>query len=337
VPSFLSLILLLVFVTAVFSQNNVIRISKIEFFGTNSQSVENLTKSLPYKEGDETSIVAIPETSARLKQAIKQATGNEPTDVAIVCCDEGGLMIYIGLNRGIASHFKYNPEPRGASHLPQNILELYQQAMDLTFEAVPKEGGNEQSSGFALSTYPPLRAKELALREYALRNEPLVRHVLKRSADATHRAAAATLLGYARNSSRQIAALIQASHDVNDGVRNNAVRALGELAASGAKIASQIPPDDFVEMLNSETWTDRNKGAFLLEKLTATRDKRLLSQLRQQALASLVEMARWRNAGHASNPLMILGRVAGIEENRLIELVTQGNVEKIVSEVNKAP
>jgi hypothetical protein len=88
-------------------------------------------------------------------------------------------------------------------------------------------------------------------------------------------------------------------------------------------------------MLNSGTWTDRNKGAMLLEILSVRRDARLLGQLRRQALPSLIEMARWRNPGHAGNPRMILGRVAGIEENRLAQLVAKGNVEEIIREVNK--
>ncbi|HEY6120954.1 MAG TPA: hypothetical protein VIV66_13415 [Pyrinomonadaceae bacterium] len=331
----LALSLILLLFPTVFSQNKTTHISKIEFFGTNGQSVDEIRKSLPYREGDETSIDAIPETSALLKGAIKRATGSEPTEVATVCCDDGGLLIYIGLNRGVVPQFKYNPEPHGASRLPEKISELYQQIMDLTLVAIQQEGGKEKSNGFSLSTYPPLRAKQLALREYVLSSEPLVRHVLRVSADATQRAAAATALGYARQSKDQMAALIHASHDANDNVRNNAVRALAVLAASSAKSASQISPTDFVDMLNSGTWTDRNKGAFLLEILSATRDVRLLGELRRRALQSLIEMARWRNPGHANNPRTILGRVAGIEENRLAQLVAAGNAEEILQQVKK--
>ena len=42
-------------------------------------------------------------------------------------------------------------------------------------------------------------------------------------------------------------------------------------------------------------------------------------------------MARWRDPSHASNPRMILGRVAGIEENRLQKLVAVGEVDPILS------
>ena len=47
-------------------------------------------------------------------------------------------------------------------------------------------------------------------------------------------------------------------------------------------------------------------------------------------LQSLVEMARWRDARHASDARIILGRIAGIEEKRLIQLVAASEVDEIV-------
>ena len=84
-------------------------------------------------------------------------------------------------------------------------------------------------------------------------------------------------------------------------------------------------------MLNSGVWEDRNKAALLLDVLSHRRDPRLLRVLRSQALESLVEMARWRNPGHASNARVILGRIAGIEEERLQQLAASGKVDEIVN------
>src|SRR4029450_3236224 len=56
-----------------------------------------------------------------------------------------------------------------------------------------------------------------------------------------------------------IAPLVKASRDRDDGVRNNVIRALGVLAQSNRKIAGMIPAEEFVAMLNSGTWKDRNK------------------------------------------------------------------------------
>jgi hypothetical protein len=168
------------------------------------------------------------------------------------------------------------------------------------------------------------------MRTYALVNEPLLEHVLATASDAEQRAVAAEFLGYARRTTIQIAALVRASRDVDDGVRNNAVRALAVLARSDPKVARRIPAAGFVDMLNSGTWKDRNKASMLVDALSIRRDPRLLALLRARALDSLVEMARWRSHGHATAARAILGRAAGIDEERLTKLLDTDQVEAIV-------
>jgi hypothetical protein len=77
-------------------------------------------------------------------------------------------------------------------------------------------------------------------------------------------------------------------------------------------------------MLNSGSWSDRNKGGLLLERLTANRDPKLLSELRVEALDPLIEMARWHSPGHSYPFKIMLGRIAGIDEKRLEEIVEKG-------------
>jgi len=127
--------------------------------------------------------------------------------------------------------------------------------------------------------------------------------------------------------------LAHAGHDANADVRNNAVRALLVLARSDPKVAAQIPAAEFIPMLHSGIWTDLNKAAGLLEPLSAGRDPKLLAQLREQALGTLIEMARWRSPGHSYTAKMILGRIAGIEEKRLEEIVEKGEVQTILDAI----
>lgn len=169
------------------------------------------------------------------------------------------------------------------------------------------------------SNDPELRAKQLALHEYAARHADEIHHVLRSAADNEQRQIAAHLLGYTNQSGRQIADLVWASHDPDEGVRNNATRALGVLARSNPKVAARTPAAGFIGMLNSATWTDRNKAGALLLSLSQWRPPKLLAALRAQTLESLVEMARWRS-GHAHAARMLLGRIAGIEEERLVKL-----------------
>ncbi len=83
-------------------------------------------------------------------------------------------------------------------------------------------------------------------------------------------------------------------------------------------------------MLNSDLWTDRNKAGFLLYELSRTRNPKLLGELRAQALDSLAEMARWKSSSHAFTFRILLGRIAGIEEDRLQQLVAAGEVDQII-------
>jgi hypothetical protein len=93
----------------------------------------------------------------------------------------------------------------------------------------------------------------------------------------------------------------------------------------------RIPPQPFIEFLSSPIWTDRNKASGALLTLSASRDPALLATLREQALASLVEMARWKSEGHALAAFTILGRVAGYLDETARDLWDRGDREAVIN------
>jgi hypothetical protein len=95
------------------------------------------------------------------------------------------------------------------------------------------------------------------------------------------------------------------------------------------RVAARIPAEQFIVMLNSGSWTDRNKAGFLLDELSRRRNPKLLSQLRSQALDSLIEMARWRSSRSCGDCENLAGEDCGIEETRLQQLVDAGEVYPI--------
>jgi hypothetical protein len=309
------------------------RIGEIDFYGYAGLDLDHIRAALPFREGEElpSSDDAFFEALSRVRESVKRVTGKPATDVAPVCCDaQGSMMIYVGLPGNSMRNVPYNAAPKGNLRLPSTVVNLYEQSMEANNAAVRKGASEDDSKGYALSADPTYRAKQLATREYATHHEPLVLRVLESSRYTEQRIAAAHFLGYARQSRRQTAALVRASHDANDSVRNNAVRALGVLARSNPRVAAQIPAEGFIAMLSSGSWTDRNKAGGLLSELSTTRNRKLLNQLRAQALDSLIEMARWRSYGHAYPSRILLGRIAGIEETRLQSLVDTGQVEQII-------
>ena len=307
-------------------------IGVIEFFGYAGVDLDRVRVALPFHEGDQFNPETAEEQVERARAAVRRVAGRPPTDIAVSCCDsQGNWTIHIGLS---GKPLRFNPRPKGAARLPARIVNLYERAMNTILEAVQKGAAAEdQSRGYALSEYPPLRSIQLEMRDYAAGHEALVLQALRTSADDRQRAVAAMLLGYAPQSAPQIAALARASRDSSDTVRNNATRALFVLGASNPRLAARIPAGGFVELLLSGIWTDLNKASSLLASITLNRSAEVLARLRRgEVLARLIEIARWRT-GHAEAARFILGRVAGIDEGRLQQLVAGGQVEAIISEL----
>lgn len=311
------------------------RLGDIEFFGYKGLDLAKIRRAMPVHNGDEYS----DQTKTQVRQVVAATIGKEPTDVAGICCDEqGNGLLFIGLPGASNKSFVYNAEPRGHERLPSAIMELYGR-LDHALEAAVRKGGEaaqeDDSHGYALVNDPGARSLQLVVRQWAIKHERELLRVLEFSSAAEHRRVASDATGYARQSREQIRALVRAARDPDNEVRNNTTRALGVLVRSNAALAAGIPPDSFIEMLNSGTWTDRNKGASLLMELTAKRDPGLLAKIRSTALDSLIEMASWRRPSHAFFARMVLGRVAGIPEDRLKELAWNGPVEAIIEAADR--
>ncbi len=305
------------------------RIGDIEFFGYKGIDIAKVREILPVREGDKYS----DRVRGLVRRAVAGAIGKEPTDVDLTCCDEkGNVLLFIGLPGASHKSFAYNSETQGHDRLPPEIMNL-DRRLDRAIEKAVQKGGEaaeeDDSNGYALVKDPAARSLQLAVRQWAIGHEPELLRALEFSA-VQHRRVASSALGYARQSREQILALVRAARDPDDEVRNNATRALGVLVRSNGGLASEIPPATFIEMLNSGKWTDRNKGGMLLEQLTAGRNADLLTKIRSAALDSLIEMASWRRPSHAWFARMILGRVAGLPEDRLQELASKGPVDAIV-------
>ena len=324
------------FVVASKDQENI-SIANIDLFGYGNLDVKKLRSIVPIAAGKSIKLSEWSTHRERIEAAIHTLTGKPPTDVALACCNEqGDSMLYIGVAGTSSVAVQHKPAPTREVRLPAAALKLNRET-DEAMRKAALAGRTQQdnSNGYSLSADPELRAKELLIREFALANEDVIRTVLLTSSDAEHRAVAAQFLGYSNVSARQIADLVEAANDLDPSVRNNAVRALGVIAGSSQQRAGMIPPDRFIALLKSEKWVDRNKGCWLMVNLTASRDPKLLKQLRTEATDALIEMARWRFVGHASSARRLLGRLAGIEETRLDTLIND-EAETIIAAAKKS-
>jgi hypothetical protein len=293
------------------------QIGSIDFYGYKGIDVEAVRRTLPFRTGDAYTTQIKPEA----RETVQRVIGRPPTDVEAICCDQNGdRLIFIGLPGESSKPFSYSAVPTGPVRLPPELLDLQKQ-IEAAQHAAVSAGRSEEdhSEGYALSNNDPeSRTLQLKLRAYVLQHEKEVYAVLESSSNNRNRQYAANALGYGRQSPDQIAALVAASRDPNDGVRDEAVRALWCLATR-PEMRKLIPPDPFIGMMKSGVWTDRNKASLVLAALTESRDPNLLMRLRAEALDAIIEMARWHDEGRALAGVSIFAHLAGAPEEKVLD------------------
>lgn len=284
----------------------------------------------------------VPRSVDAIRARVAALPGVAEVDLSTVCCTPAGRSaLHVGIRERGTPAATYRAAPGGAARLPAAMLAAAA-AFDSALGPAVRRGATEEdgSQGYALNADPGLRAAQERFRRLAATGFDTLRTVLRTSADARHRAHAAQLIAYAPDRRLVAAELLHAVDDPDETVRNNAVRALGLLAAWAAEhpeAGVTVPARPFLRLLNSVTWSDRNKGSLAMLVISAGRDPALLAELRACALPSLVEMARWSNPGHNLAPFVILARLAGVEDGAAFEAWQRGEREPVIARAMAPP
>jgi HEAT repeats len=306
----------------------------IDFYGLRKVTREQVRKELGLNEGD-----PVPRSASvvsQVRERLKKIPGVVDARLAMVCCDaEGKTILFVGIEEKGTPHLDFRPPPTMTASLPHEMVETYHRFEEALGEAVRKgDAGDDRSQGHSLMTNPAARALQQQFLSFAASNLETLRLVLRNSANAEQRQIAAYIIGYAPKKRDVVDDLTYAVTDADEGVRNNATRALGAIAALAARAPEQgirIEPTPFIAMLSSVTWTDRNKALFVLEYLTEKRSATVLDPLRRRAVPSLVEMARWKSPGHAYPAYLLLGRIAGLNEQEMTQAWDRGERETMIA------
>jgi hypothetical protein len=301
-------------------------IGVIDFYGLNRVPRSEVLDALGLAPGD-----SVPGRDNPVVGRLKAIPGVVDARLNAVCCEDGKTILYVGIVESGAPTFSWNPAPRGSAALPDSIRLLGARFEDALWDGLRQgDAAEDDSAGHALVHYPPARAIQLRFPAIADTRLDLLRTVLHTSSQAEDRALAAQIIAYARVKAAVIADLVTATRDPNETVRNNAIRALGVMAA--AQIPLAVPPETFMGLMRSPEWTDRNKASLVLMRLSQSRDPGLMAALRS-ILPELVEMARWQSMGHAAPALLVLGRLGGMTEEQLGEAWQRGDREAIIGSV----
>jgi len=303
----------------------IMHFSKIYYFGYEGLDLKKIEAGMPLKEGAEIAYTqeALIELMDKINKAVTAATGKKATDIAPVFYQQSWTM-YIGLP-GTSSHtIKLNAAPTEKTELPKALMDTYSQTMDANVHALETGLSEDRAIYFRLRESAKEQAKNIGDQ---------LMHVLAVSSDPMQRRVAAHCLGLVAHTREQVKALAEAGNDQDAAVRNDAVRALGVMASDNAEAAKYIPAQDMIELLSSGTWTDRNKGSFVLCGMIKSRDSELIMALRRQAIPALKEIAGW-DAGHAEPALEILGAIGNIPHDKLFSLIHSEKYQEIIDSVN---
>jgi hypothetical protein len=297
----------------------------IDLYGLRTLPESTVRGTLGIREGD-----PVPDSTGPATRRLRALPNVADARLNLVCCSsDGKAILFVGVAEFGAPLSATYSAPTGSIRLPDYIVKLGR-AFDDTLMAAVRQGqaAEHDSAGHAFFDYPAANAIQHRYLAIAAAELPILRDVLHHSASAAHRALAAELLGYAPNVAVVVPDLENAIHDPDDAVRNNAMRALAVIALYAQQsplLGIRVSATPFVQMLNSLVWTDRNKASFALFELTANREPALLAVLRTRAVPALLDIARWRSAGHAYSGYMILGRVEGMPEDALVQAWQHGD------------
>jgi hypothetical protein len=307
----------------------------VDFYGLNKVSPDEARRALSFKEGDAITMTdEMPAAFRSSQQRLAQLPGVVGTRIERVCCDAGAVIIFVGIQEQDAPALKFRTAPVGPERLPADIVqagEEFSTAMTLAIQR--GDAAEDRSQGHSLMHDSATRAIQERFIGFAKRDLSLLRLVLRNSSAAGERALAAQVLGYAADKQSVVDDLVSGMRDPSEDVRNNAMRALmvfAEAAPGPNGPTPSVPARPFIEFLNSLVWSDRNKASLALAALSARRDQGLLSELRQSALTPLVEIARWKSAGHALPGFITLARVAGYSDEVASKLWDRGDREVVI-------
>jgi hypothetical protein len=308
------------------------RIASIDFYGLRKVPESRLRKALAAKEGD-----GLPSSKDDAEARLEKVDGVVLARLEAVCCESDGAMLFVGIEEKGSPHFDYRSPPGSAAALPEEVMDAHRRFLE-TYASSSKgsEPREDLTRGHPLSADPDVRVLQEGFVELAEANFARLREVLRDSADPEQRAIAAGLIGYAPDK-RAVAVEFQyALQDPDEDVRRAALRGLAALAVfvvrnPGSEV--RISPTWLIEMLNSLPWGDRTRAATLLSTLTESREAGTLAQMRERALPSILEMARWNSLVHALPAYVLAGRIAGLTELQIQETWEKGDRESVLASI----
>lgn len=304
------------------------RVGDINFYGLHILTPEQILAAARLAPGD-----TVPSSRIDLEDRIIALPDVMDAHVQSVCCDGDRTTLFIGIHERGEIEVEFRVAPSGPSTLPEDLMTRYRKYSG----ALLRAGMN----GIANWNDASMRRDEEYFRTFAVAHTVKLRTELHTGSDPEQRAAAATATGYSANKKTAVDDLLFALQDPDEGVRTNALRALAAIAVVARRqpaLGIRIPAAGLVDLLNSVVLSDRMESTKALLVLSERQNAAVLDLIRERALPSLAEMARWRTQSYAQPPFQLLGRVAGLKDAQISESWEKGDREPVIQQaLDSAP
>ena len=312
------------------------KVGDINFYGLRRQAADKLLKAVDLQQG-----AALPPSKGDLEEKLEAVPGVVAARVEAVCCEGADAILFIGIEERGGPHFETRGAPAGSAALPEELSTDYHDFL-AAVERAAREGAADEdyTTGEPRMADPAAHSLQDRFAAFAAANLELLRDVLRNGPEPEQRAVAATVIGYAARKEDVLNDLQYALQDPEESVRANAVRSLKAIAVFAQKrpgLGIKVSPTWFVAMLNSLVLSDREQAAEALVILTDGDNAPALDLMRERALPTLIEMARWKTLRYALPPFLLVGRIAGIPDADLHAQWQQGDRDTAIRKAAAPP
>ena len=297
------------------------RVGNINFYGLHSLLPEQILTAAHLASGD-----TLPASRIELEDRIIGLPDVMDAHVQSVCCEGDRTTLFIGIRERGEADVEFRVPPSGPATLPEDLMTRYRKYSGAAMRVEVNGGAAD----------PAMQREQEFFRTYAGAHLVKLRAELRTGSDPEQRAAAVTVIASASNKKSVLDDLLFALQDPDDGVRANAMRelaAIGAVARRQPALGIRIAPGGLVDLLNSVVLSDRMEATKALLVLTDPPNAAALDQIRERALPSLAEMARWQTRSYAFPPFQLLGRVAGLKDADVNESWEHGDPEQVIRQV----
>lgn len=310
------------------------RIGQIEIYGIRKIPREKILKIVGLIPGD-----PLTKPKGDIEDALESVDGVVRAQVEAFCCEQGNPILYVGILERGATNTVYRSFPDQDLALPPEITKAYSDFTKALERASAENDLKEDlSQGYSLMQNLPCHVAQERFVGLAQIHLAALRNILQHSRYPEQRSVAAYVIGYAPDKAAVIDDVQLAMQDPDGDVRANAARTIRGFAYYSfqhpdAKL--KVQATWFVELANSVDLNDRLEAAKGLLLFTEEPNDAVIANVRDRALPSLLEMARWQYLPHALPAFLVVGRVGGYPDDELEKAWASGEREKVLKSIEK--